>query len=354
MGTLRFLLAFAVLIYHMSGFEIFGLSLADVMVRPISGKPAVETFFVISGFAMAGALATRYRDCSSGRFYLSRVLRLYPAYLIVLAFEILAAAVLWAPSFPQLGNVWARDAMQPLNERLFWLWTNLAILGKETWFISDTQLKQFVNPAWSLSLELQFYILIPFMVKWPTRRLVVLFLAAAAYRVVLFDYYGYVPTAYFGLPWQLCLFLLGVLSYQLVGHWQAAPLRIARWPALAMMVLTVLFPHYTESNTQADWIKIGYWAMLFWSLPLLSRMSDGSRIDAFLGDLSYPLYLANIGIIYSVASRGPLFDSHALSALITVGAALAVSVLVVQMIDRPMTLIRRKLATQSRPVLAVA
>src|SRR6187431_1375118 len=101
MGTLRFLLALAVLLYHMSGFALFGLPLGELMVRPVDGKPAVEAFFIISGFAMAGALSTRYRDGPVTRFYMSRVLRLYPAYLLLLVLEIVAAAAIWHPILPQ-------------------------------------------------------------------------------------------------------------------------------------------------------------------------------------------------------------------------------------------------------------
>jgi len=355
MGTLRFLLALAVLVYHMSYFKCFGLPLADAMVGPISGKPAVETFFIISGFAMAGALATRYRDSSTGGFYLSRVLRLYPAYLLILALELVAATVLWSPALPHAGNLWARDAAQPFAERLLWTWTNVGILGKEAWFMNDGQLRQFVSPAWSLSIELQFYLLAPFLVKWPIRRLVALFLAVAVYRALLIAHHGAEPMAYFSLPWQLCLFLLGILSYRVIGHWQAMPARRALWPAMAVMLLTVMFPHYSDGDGQNDWIKLGYWLLLFWTLPALSRIAEASGIDAFLGDLSYPLYLVNLGLIYSVASLGPQpFGRPWLTSLITIAAALAVSVIVVQAIDRPMTLIRRRLAFQAKPTLAIA
>ncbi len=88
----------------MSGFALFGLPFADLVIRPLDGKPAVEAFFIISGFAMAGALSTRYRDSALGRFYMSRLLRLYPAYLLLLAIEIVAAASLWGPGMPQPAN----------------------------------------------------------------------------------------------------------------------------------------------------------------------------------------------------------------------------------------------------------
>jgi peptidoglycan/LPS O-acetylase OafA/YrhL len=355
MGMLRFLLALAVLFYHMSGFALFGLPFADLAIRPIDGKPAVEAFFIISGFAMAGALSTRYRDSAIGRFYMSRVLRLYPAYLLLLAVEIVAAALVWGPSMPQPANLWSAHDGQPLADRLLWVASNLLIVGKELWFQGDLSHRQFVNPAWSLSIELQFYLLIPFLVRWPISRLVALFALVAAYRVLVFANAGYVPATYFSLPWQLCLFLLGVLSYRLLGHWQRVPLGVALGPVIAMMLLTVLYPHYTESATRADWIKIGYWIALFFTLPLLSRVSQASRLDDFLGDLSYPIYLANLGIIYTALSLEPLRGVSApVVDIITVGTTLAIAVVVVVAVDRPMTLIRRELAARRRQLLAPA
>lgn len=355
MGSLRFLLALAVLLYHMSGFALFGLPLGELMVRPVDGKPAVEAFFIISGFAMAGALSTRYRDGPVSRFYMSRVLRLLPAYLLLLALEIVAAAAIWQAPLPQAADFWRAYPGQPLAEQLLWLTSNLAIVGKELWFHGAHAAKQFVNPAWSLSIELQFYLLIPFIVHWPVRRLVLLFVAAVAYRGFIFAGLGYVPVLYFSLPWHLCLFLVGVLSWRLLGHWQSVAPRIALWPALAAVLLTVLFPHYTEGDTRADWLKIGYWAVLFFTLPLLSRLSEDSRIDAFLGDLSYPVYLANLGVIYTVLSLQPLLQLGPTAAVAaTVGTTLAISVGVVLAIDRPMTRLRRALAARRRPLLAPA
>src|SRR3954454_10811279 len=197
MGTLRFLLAIAVLLYHMSGVALFDMPAYELMmVRPLSGNSAVETFFIISGFAMAGALSTRYRDRPVGRFYASRVLRLYPAYLLILAVHIVAAALLWRPGLPQPVNLFMADAAQPPAERLVWTISSFLVVGKELWFQGNDFAKQFVNPAWSLSIELQFYLLIPFLVRWPIRRLIVLFGLALAYRVLLFVDLGHVPPIY--------------------------------------------------------------------------------------------------------------------------------------------------------------
>ncbi len=164
----------------------------------------------------------------------------------------------------------------PLADRLAWVVSNLLIVGKELWFHGDFFAQQFVNPAWSLSIELQFYLVIPFLVRWRTSGLVVLFVAAAAYRGLAFaTSAGEVTAIYF----QPALAALPVPARRAVlsparplpqrGHAAGRAGAGDRHDAL----LTVLYPHYTESATRADWIKIGYWIALFFTLPLLSRVS---------------------------------------------------------------------------------
>ena len=86
MGILRFLLAFAVFNGHANlplGFSI------------VAGSTAVHCFFVISGFYMAMVLNEKYipAGASYADFISSRMLRLAPAYLMVVVLTIFVA--LW-------------------------------------------------------------------------------------------------------------------------------------------------------------------------------------------------------------------------------------------------------------------
>ena len=68
MGTLRTLLAIAVVLVHSYGFVMVG------------GRNAVQLFYMISGFLISYVLVERkvYKDTIS--FYINRYLRLYPIY----------------------------------------------------------------------------------------------------------------------------------------------------------------------------------------------------------------------------------------------------------------------------------
>jgi len=54
---------------------------------------AVKAFFVISGFYMAMILAGRYADAPIRVFFVSRFLRLYPVYLLVLLLSLIGASL---------------------------------------------------------------------------------------------------------------------------------------------------------------------------------------------------------------------------------------------------------------------
>lgn len=71
MGSLRFLLAIAVVIDH-SG-PIFG-------VESVGGSTAVQAFYIISGFYMSLILSEKYVGANGGYslFFTNRLLRLFP------------------------------------------------------------------------------------------------------------------------------------------------------------------------------------------------------------------------------------------------------------------------------------
>ena len=126
------------------------------------GDKGVDVFFVLSGFLMGWMLCGEYartQQLSWRRFYLRRWGRIYPAYLLAL--------LLYLPSGQNVEYFWAN--LIPVN--------NLISLEKI-----------YIPWSWSLTVELQFYLLCPLLV-WALVRsrfgwLAVLGLAvlAVAYR----------------------------------------------------------------------------------------------------------------------------------------------------------------------------
>ena len=102
------------------------------------GDKGVDVFFVLSGFLMGWMLCGEYartQQLSWRSFYLRRWGRIYPAYLLAL--------LLYLPSGQNVEYFWAN--LIPVN--------NLISLEKI-----------YIPWSWSLTVELQFYLLCPLLV----------------------------------------------------------------------------------------------------------------------------------------------------------------------------------------------
>ena len=252
MGMLRTLLALSVVLDHLGG------AATD---RLVGGRLAVQLFYVISGFLISYVLtATDHYQGAPGRFYANRALRLYPVYLVVAALTLLAYAGAGESPF------WRIYDGLPLTATVYLALSNLLILGQD-WLMffgiehgalaftgsfahSDVPLYQglLVPQAWTLGVELSFYLIAPFVLHSP-RRLLLLLLASLALRVALVasgigrsD-----PWTYRFFPTELALFLAGSLSHQvLLPRWQAWSARLRRLPELGTALLLLLpFPWHS-------------------------------------------------------------------------------------------------------------
>ena len=123
---------------------------------------SVFAFYTLSGFLMTRVLHERYgfSPIGIGRFALNRVLRLWPAYMLVLAFTTVAIAV-WGPMwvFKQLPKDWSDIVL------------NLTVVGQVgVDFEYGLRKTILVGNAWSLSIEVFCYLLLAlYFAKTPTR-----------------------------------------------------------------------------------------------------------------------------------------------------------------------------------------
>jgi peptidoglycan/LPS O-acetylase OafA/YrhL len=127
----------------------------------------VNFFFVISGFYMGMILNEKLEYRITRNFYISRLLRLFPIFIIG---QLLALIV----SFEEV-----KDLFFSLSGtgRVFFSATNLFIFGQDfsefICFLQDSKTcasgpSLQLNPVtWSLSVELAFYAVAPFIVRSP-------------------------------------------------------------------------------------------------------------------------------------------------------------------------------------------
>lgn len=334
MGIVRVLLAVAVLLSH--------LPMASYKV--LSGGLAVQSFFIISGFYMALVLDGKYRDV--GLFYSNRMLRLFPTYLVMLVLGIAAIAIGANPMTPP--ELIERIVQNPMSAVVLGV-GNLALVGQDLlfWFTIDANGALVfdayaetdentavgwqglaVPQAWSLSTELMFYALAPFLARLSWRWLVALAACSIGLRLAghLLDVDYLLWQGRF-FPTMLFMFLLGMLAYRALPLAAKLPKAIG-W--LALGVLLAYCASYTLLPMEplaSRWIT---YAVVTLTVPWIFNAFKDSAFDRWIGDLSYPVYLSQLLVVGAVLVYEPPFPI-----VIAFAATFAISALVLICIEHP-------------------
>lgn len=303
MGSIRLFLAFAVIVSHAVALEI------DVM----PGTVAVQAFFIISGFYMSLILNEKYEKSSLFTFYTNRFCRLFPTYLVVLFFSFAALWFFDAGIFTRLDKFRRVFSNGPVLA-LSYLWANLAVLGQDVLFLvgvnpenyaffwdlhGNASLKAWsfilVPQAWSLSIEIYFYLLAPFILRRSHRWVAMVFFISLGLRVFIMSKgpeYDLFLRRFF--PAELSLFLAGYFSYLLYSrvrnHHRERLMGLLCWAAL---ILVLVF--YNSISEKYALSLMAFTLVL--SMPFIFNLAKESRIDRFLGNLSFPVYMVHFLII---------------------------------------------------------
>jgi peptidoglycan/LPS O-acetylase OafA/YrhL len=344
MGYLRFWLALAVLSGHLG--PLLGLSLAD-------SSAAVLGFFVISGFYMAMVLDGKYGQDRTA-FYWNRLLRLWPPYLALLLASLLVslgAAILGGVYVGPLRALVAGGIHASLGTLTFSLLSQLSMLGPGFHHLlavtpqgglawapngyyqpNSFWLFDLIPQAWSLATELVFYALAPWIVRWPSRRLALLFVAGAALRLA-----GDLALPLQAWPWRdrllpldLTVFCAGILVWRLQRRplppaWRRAPAWAAGLALAMLAAAPALFPGPSKA---AQHLLVP--CLCAAATPWLMAPGRSHGFERAVGELSYPLYLCHL----LVAACAGLLGFPGVGA--AVAASVAVAYLIHRLLERPL------------------
>jgi len=348
MGLFRLTLAFCVVLGH-------GLNLPIPAATP---DIAVQTFYIVSGFYMALVLSERYHSLRS--FFGNRVLRLYPAYAVVALVTLAHALLRWSigrsSNLPGLLTYETHFSPLDLPAKAYLVLTNLLLFGQDVamflrisddggsfkWTTnfssSDPHVETFllVPQSWSLSIELGFYLLAPWLVRRSTRALIAVLATTIAVRAWLaaqglnFD-----PWTYRFFPVEVGSFVFGILLYRSMPQRRASV--TTQQLAIAGLIMSTLI----LSTFPDTWItRIVFYGYVAWALPLAFQRTRNNAADRYLGELSYPIYLVHLLAIsialYSGWSGMPL----SLLIVVMVGGS---AVLLHELVQRPVDRLRASL-----------
>lgn len=293
------------------------------VLSPIGGWTArlsigVPVFFALSGFLLYRPFVVARRlggpPVDIRRYYRRRLVRIVPAYWVVIACVILVP-----------GLVAVNTALAPL--RTDDLWRYALFLQ-----VYDDRTSPFgIGQAWTLCVEVAFYALLPLLawaaawarsLAWELCGLLTLAGISVAVRLLTHAAGDHLPSVWLvgTFAWLACGMVLAVLSVEAQrGRLRAAPLSTC-W-AMAVLVYIACAhgglprgPADPYSTVEFAGEHLGYTAFTFLVLaPLVigtprenvTRVANWGVVR-WLGAVSYGLYLWHIIILFVLLDRGAL------------------------------------------------
>ncbi|HEX6368832.1 MAG TPA: acyltransferase [Longimicrobium sp.] len=295
---LRFVSIALVVLYHMAGYVAGrpGVSTGGPLFGvAIHGHYGVPIFFVISGFVLGLPFASQH--LSAGRqvrlrpYFLRRLTRLEPPYVLAMLALFPAVAVMTGT---------------PPSQLLPHLLASLAYVHNLVY----AQPSAINSVAWSLEIEVQFYVLAPLLAaaafRWrsaPLRRWGLLAVSAAAIvaQLTLLEGTRFVTLASF-----IQFFLLGFLLADLyTTDWTRPPTRSGAWDALWLACWPAMWLAW-EAPPAVTAFAFPAVVLAVFAASLRGRLSRAALSNPWvvtIGGMCYTIYLLHYPLI-SLLGRG--------------------------------------------------
>jgi peptidoglycan/LPS O-acetylase OafA/YrhL len=363
LDALRGILSWWVVINHILSQSKYEFGKYDMWLRIlVKGGYAVDIFMILSGFVISRLLREK-RECYLP-FITRRFFRIFPVLLFGLLLAMLARPFAWSI----ILDHWAPDASSDKwwasvldNDRRYFGWHLLAHLTMLHGAIPDKILPggtgALLVPAWSISLEWQYYLIAPLLMTVLARFRVLGGVLICVGSVFVLKFFGAQMLAVFPatgfLSQKFYLFVIGWISYitfsQLKGSHPDLPWQI-------LFCITPLFGWVSRSMPLTIWIAILAIALADGKGRTVARLAWAKKILNHpwlqqLGKISYSTYLvhpsvnlvAGAVILYYL----PKATSGGMALLLCVTAVpttIIVSILSYRFIEAPFIRIGGKLA----------
>lgn len=302
LNGIRAVAALTVLFGHMfSPFGDWGLAPVSFHI-PWPAEP-VTTFFVISGFLITYLLMNeigKTNDVSIPKFYMRRILRIWPLYYVYMVLAILSVVLL-------KGDI---------NESI-WYYTFFSGNISHTLGIGLIPLFHY----WSLGVEEQYYLWYPWVVKYNKERILKVVITLCAV------WFGLKMGSYFllgkGLVYKIfnttrfdCMMIgaVGAILYYKKSDWF---IRFCsnKWHIIlswALFFTSGLYAQYIPSPIRSEYISVV--SLLVIMAGLVSKPLLENRLMNYLGKISYGIYVIHPLLIFVgswiVKSAGLLSNIH--------------------------------------------
>lgn len=289
LNFIRFVLAVGVVLFHYGvSYYPFNEPLLKTLI--VNSSFRVSFFFFISGFVMCMVYGKQMPEISAVSFYKKRFTRIYPVYWLAFVWTLLVVLLLNHAS-PKGLNIL------------------LQVLGLQS--LSPGHVLDLNFTAWSISVELIFYLLFPFLLKWMLRFSLkkLILVSAIIWLLQSLQHILFVEFLYNGSKameefisafplWHLSTFFIGMTAARLIAlNTFGETFAKNAWLFIALSLLVLLYIIYIP-NPILKYVHNGLLSPLF-LLLITSFYYDRSIIHRVLsnkylsrlGDLSYGLFI---------------------------------------------------------------
>lgn len=340
-----------------------------VALAPLAhlGWIGVDLFFVISGLLIGGILLdTRESPAYFRNFYARRVLRIFPLYyaFVCALFIVVPIGQSMIHKVGYLQSEFVRESGNPLWYLLF--------AGNIRESITGVEPAYFLAPLWSISIEEQFYLMSPLLIRHLSpqtlkRVLIGLILFSPVFRLVMLEL---VPDneriQYLATLSRFDNLSVGVLL-ALMLRTDALPGRRTAGIALVVSGLALAAAFATGGLDRNGWfcrvfgysLLAGFFVMLvFWAIQNRGARVTGvlrMRWLVYLGGLCYGLYLlqrpAEVLLLKSLAFAGIALEQYpTLSLLGKIGFSVLVAHLSWQLFEKPINALKDRFRSEHHPL----
>ncbi|MFW1945765.1 acyltransferase family protein [Acinetobacter guillouiae] len=287
--------AYAVILVVLFHFGVLGFS---------AGFIGVDIFFVISGFLMTKIIVSGIKKESFTlfKFYLSRAIRIIPA----LAFLIASVATIgWFTLIPQEYKEYALHSISSLS------FISNIIYFKESGYFDASSHEKLLLHTWSLSVEWQFYILLPIFLLILSKLSKSLNLLKAGFLLGLaislalsikFSY-SHATAAFYLLPTRAWEMMAGGLLYLFFNNVSfSKPMKgVIEGTGFLLILISMwlLTPKSMWPSYNALLPVIGTFLILL--AQNNNSVLTNNKVAQFLGNTSYSIYLWHWPLVFYLA-----------------------------------------------------
>lgn len=326
------------------------------------GYLAVDFFFLLSGFVVAYAYDDRWGKMTQWDFYKRRLVRLQP---MVIMGSLIGAALFYFQASPVFSNisqtpVWEMLLIMVIGATLIPVPESLDIRG---W----GEMHPLNGPAWSLFFEYIANILYALIVRRFSKIVLSIFVTLAALMLIQYLVSGKSgdliggwslnsEQIYIGFTRLLFPFFGGVLLCR-IG--KLIHIKNAFWWSSLLIIIMLSVPRIGDAHHV--WMNGIYESLtLIVVFPIIVIIGAGGilhstrseKICAFLGEISYPLYITHYPIIYLfttwvAVNKVPLGAKGLAMGLLVVVSSLSIAYLCLRFYDKPLReWLRKKVLTK--------